>query len=181
MRLKFINRLAELERLKRAIRRPTSGLLCLYGRRRLGKSRLIQQVLQDYKSSVYYVADERDSTLQRTSVAKEMASAVPGFDQVVYPDWESLFERWWNNAPKDAILVLDEFPFLVRTAPEIPSLLQKLVDRLTEPARTLFLCGSSQRMMQGLLLDSSEPLYGRAQEILRLTPLGLEQIGRAHV
>ena len=35
----------------------------------------------------------------------------------------------------------------------------------------MVLCGSSQRMMHGLVLDASAPLYGRAREILRIQPL----------
>jgi len=158
------------------MRRPTTGLVCLYGRRRLGKSRLLQELLRAEKAAAYYVADERDAALQRASLAKEMARVVPGLDRVVYPDWESLFERWWTSAPKGAVLALDEFPFLVRAAREIPSLLQKRIDGAGAEPRTLILCGSSQRMMQGLLLGPAEPLYGRAQEILRIEPLGIEHI-----
>ena len=67
-------------------------------------------------------------------------------------------------------LVLDEFPYLVQASPELPSLVQKWVDD-RDCKIHLMLCGSSQRMMQGLVLDESEPLYGRAREIIKIPPL----------
>ena len=81
-------------------------------------------------------------------------------------------ERWYRECPAQAVLALDEFPYLVRTSPELPSVVQRLLDRAgTRPAH-LVLCGSSQRMMQGLLLDATAPLYGRAAELLlQLFPL----------
>ena len=168
MRLSFLDRRDELARLRRALNRSQGALLCLYGRRRLGKSRLIGRLLKNRKA-VYYVGDERDASLQRVALAREMEELIPGFSTVTYPDWSSLLERYWQEAPAGTILAIDEFPTLVNSAPELPSLLQKLVDGPV--SRHVILCGSSQRTMQGLVLDASAPLYGRAQEIIRLEPL----------
>jgi len=64
----------------------------------------------------------------------------------------------------------DEFPYLVQKSPELPSIIQKLID--SQQNRTaIIICGSSQRMMQGLVLDASAPLYGRAAEIIKVRPL----------
>jgi hypothetical protein len=57
----------------------------------------------------------------------------------------------------------------VQISPELPSLLQNFIDKKTRI--NIILCGSSQRMMQGLVLDSTAPLYGRADEIIKLNPL----------
>jgi|tagenome__1003787_1003787.scaffolds.fasta_scaffold20914470_2 hypothetical protein len=57
---------------------------------------------------------------------------LPGFDRVTYPDWDSLFSRFWNEAPSGTALVLDELPALVAEARELPSVLQKHVDRYPE-------------------------------------------------
>lgn len=167
MELPFLNRDAERARLQRALDAGES-LLCLYGRRRLGKSRLLREVVRG-RNACFYSGDARDGALQRTALAREMGRVIPGLDRVSYPDWEILLERWWKEAPAGSLLVLDEFPFLVKAVPELPSLLQKQVDRAAGPP--LVLCGSSQRMMQGLVLDASAPLYGRAREILRIGPL----------
>src|SRR4029078_9134171 len=74
---------------------------------------------------------------------------------------------------------LDEFPSLVTVAGELPSLLQKYLDRETDRGVHLLLTGSSQRMMQGLVLDRSAPLFGRASEILKISPLPVGWIEEA--
>ena len=85
--------------------------------------------------------------------------------------WDALLARWWQAAPPRSVLVLDEFPALVAAARELPSLLQKHVGRRSGRRPHLVLAGSSQRMMHGLFLERSAPLYGRAGEILHIAPL----------
>src|SRR3954449_6028553 len=104
---------------------------------------------------------------------------LPGFDRVTYPDWDSLFSRFWNEAPSGTVLILDELPALVAEARELPSVLQKHIDRYPERGLHLLLAGSSQRMMQGLVLDRTAPLFGRAREILKIAPLRAGWIQRA--
>jgi AAA+ ATPase superfamily predicted ATPase len=152
-------------------------LVVVYGRRRLGKSRLLLEALAD-RTAVYWVADQRDAALQRASLARELARRLPGFDAVVYPDWDSLFDRLFSDAPSGFVVAMDELPDLVRASPEIPSLLQKRLDRAPS-GLTLALCGSSQTMMHGLVLDGSAPLFGRASEILQLRPLGADWLAAA--
>lgn len=178
MKAPFLDRKPELERLRSALDLPGGSLVCLYGRRRLGKTRLLAEVLRG-RPAAYYVGDDRDASLQREALAREIAALLPGFDSVGYPGWEPLLSRWWSDAPPGGILALDEFPSLVAVAPELPSLLQKFVDRGAPAARHLVLCGSSQRMMLGLLLDASAPLYGRAREIVRLEPMAASWLGKA--
>ena len=149
----------------------------LYGRRRCGKSRLVEEALKGL-SAVYFLADQREAPLQRRALAREIGRLIPGFERVEYPGWDELFERFRADAPRGAVLALDELPFLVDRAPELPSILQKHVDSVRTPLH-LVLCGSSQRMMLGLTLDADAPLYGRAQELMRIVPLGIEEVPRA--
>ncbi len=178
MRLPFLDRDDEATRLRRLCGRTDGALGVIYGRRRLGKSRLLREVLPRGRS-VSYVADDRDSSLQRAALAGEIARVLPGFDRVDYPQWAALLDRFWQEAPTGAVLALDEFPALVAAATEVPSLLQKLLDRHERRGVRLLLTGSSQRMMQGLLLDRRAPLFGRAAELLKLSPLPVGWIGRA--
>ena len=178
MRLNFLDRENEKSRLVRALSADEGTFCCLYGRRRCGKSRLLQETLPK-RRSVYFVADERESSLQRAALASTVAQLVPGFDQVDYPDWNSLLDRCWRDAPPGAVLALDEFPYLVKSSPELPSVLQRLVDQNRSKPLHLVVSGSSQRMMLGLVLDASAPLYGRAQEIVPVKPLGAGWIGKA--
>lgn len=167
--MKFLNRSAEIQRLTKALAAKQARLIVLYGRRRCGKSTLIRRVLR--KGDLYFVAQQSDSALQRRQLAAVIAGKIPGFDHVQYPDWESLFENLGNALQAQTALCLDEFPYLVKSDPSLPSLLQKLVDTMPRRKFHLILCGSSRQMMQGLVLDSTSALYGRADEILKIQPL----------
>lgn len=170
MRFPLFDRQEERSRLLRLIARPEGSLAVLYGRRRCGKSRLLHDVLPPDRT-VHYVGDDREASLQRAGLAKEMGWLLGGFERVDYPDWETLFDRFWSSAPAGTILVLDELPALVSQSPEIPSLLQKRIDHQAERGIHLVVAGSSQRMMQDLVLDRAAPLYGRAREISKIRPL----------
>ncbi|PYQ61427.1 MAG: ATP-binding protein [Acidobacteria bacterium] len=150
MRLPFLDRDEETARLARLVESREGSLGVLYGRRRCGKSRLLREILPPERS-IYYVGDEREGALQRTSLAAEIARLLPGFDRVTYPDWDSLFARFWREADPRTALVLDELPALVAEARELPSVLQKHI----------------------------EPLFGRAREILKIAPLRAGWIQRA--
>lgn len=178
MKLPFLNRVEEVERLLRLFSQKDGRLAVLYGRRRCGKSRLIQETLSP-SDSVYYVADDRESSLQRSALAAEIGRKLDGFDHVTYPDWDALFSRWWTTARPGMTLAIDEFPSLVAWAKEIPSILQKYVDRESKGNPHLLLAGSAQRMMQGMILDRSAPLFGRAAEIMKVSPLRCSWIKKA--
>ena len=171
--MKFVDRIDEAARLKDALTREKFSLVVMYGRRRLGKSTLIKRVLSD--NDVYFLADRSEGQHQRTLLAKVIAQVFPDFDKLTYPDWESMFRAVNYRTDKRFALCLDEFPYLVEQSPELPSVLQKLVDE-KQLKYNLVLCGSSQNMMYGLFLDSTAPLYGRADEIMRLAPIRLPYI-----
>jgi len=96
---------------------------------------------------------------------------LPGFDAVQYPDWQALLARFWAEARPGSVLVLDEFPSMVAAARELPSVIQKILDLNATKRVHLVIAGSSQRMMHGLVLDQTAPLYGRTHEILEIGPL----------
>ena len=174
--MEFVDRIDETVRLKDALAREKSSLVVIYGRRRLGKSTLIKRVLSD--TDVYFLADRSEGQHQRVLLAKVLAQVFPDFEKLTYPDWESMFRAVNYRTDKRFTLCLDEFPYLVEQSPEIPSVLQKLVDE-KQLKYNLVLCGSSQNMMYGLFLDSSAPLYGRADEIMKLAPIRLPYIMEA--
>ena len=174
--MEFVDRIAETARLKAALAGERSALVVMYGRRRLGKSTLIKRVLSE--GDVYFLADRSEGQHQRLLLAKVIAQVFPDFDKLTYPDWESLFRAVNYRTDRRFTLCLDEFPYIVEQSPELPSVLQKLVDE-KQLKYNLVLCGSSQNMMYGLFLDSSAPLYGRADEIIRLTPIRLPYLQEA--
>lgn len=166
----FLNRTQEVARLREFARRSEGSFAVIYGRRRCGKSRLLLEAIPPDQLT-YHLADEREPALQRSALATRLAQLKPGFDQVTYPDWDSLLFRWWQEAPDRSILALDEFPALATRDPALPSLIQRYLDSRPRSCIHLILCGSSQRLMQGLVLDRTAPLYGRAVELLRIQPL----------
>ena len=174
--MKFVDRIDEAARLKDALAREKFSLVVMYGRRRLGKSTLIKRVLSE--NDVYFLADRSEGQHQRVLLAKVIAQVFPDFDKLTYPDWESMFRAVNYRTDKRFTLCLDEFPYLVEQSSELPSVLQKLVDEKLLKYN-LVLCGSSQNMMYGLFLDSTAPLYGRADEIMKLAPIHLPYIQEA--
>lgn len=172
----FLNRESETERLEKLTAKKTSSLTVIWGRRRIGKTRLLLEWLKRHQG-LYWVADESVPALQRRYLSLVLDQKLPGFSSVEYPDWGTLFSRLAKEAKIAnwrGPLVIDELPYLVESSPELPSIIQRFVDHEGKEVNfILALCGSSQRMMQGLILDSNEPLYGRAQEIIKLQPLHL--------
>jgi len=169
VRLRFLNRTDERKRLARALKAEGGALAVVYGRRRCGKSTLIQTAVGG--RDVYYLADQKEPALQIKDLAVEIDRLVPGFSSAIYPTWDSLLRSLDQQLDRRISLCLDEFPYLVQHAPELPSQLQKYLDLPGEKKLNIVLCGSSQRMMHGLVLDQAAPLYGRAVEILKIQPL----------
>lgn len=174
--MKFVDRIEETTRLEAVLTRDKASLAVLYGRRRLGKSTLVKRVLKN--SDLYFLADRSEEQHQRALLAKVVAQKFQDFDKATYGDWESFFLAVNYRTQIRFSLCLDEFPYLAEQSPELPSVLQKLIDgRLLK--YNLVLCGSSQHMMYGLFLDSTAPLYGRADEIMRLMPIRLPYMQEA--
>lgn len=169
--MKFVDRKKELHRLQRATDGHKGRLIVVYGRRRLGKSTLIKKILRD--SDVYYEAAKSEAPIQRAALASAVSLVYPDFGHPVYPSWEVLLNALNNRCKEGSTLMLDEFPYLVERDHSLPSVIQRLVD--SDKMRfNLILCGSSQRMMQKIVLQGSEPLYGRATESINLGPIRVQ-------
>lgn len=166
--MNFIDRQKELKRLEAALKGCKGKLLVVYGRRRLGKSRLIKRILKE--GDVYYEATKSESSTQRLGLAASVALSYNDFDKPTYSTWDSLLSAFNNQCKEGATLILDEFPYLVERDSSLPSIIQNIVDSGTM-RYNLLICGSSQRMMQKIVLDGSEPLYGRASEKINLGPI----------
>jgi hypothetical protein len=175
MALPFLNRKNEISRLKKALSSKGTDLLVVYGRRRCGKSTLLQKVAGP--QDIYYLADQNEKAIQIRLLAGEISRVIPEFGAATYSDWDALFSVFAAQSSNTGALVLDEFPYLVQTSPELPSIIQKYMDR--KSGAHIVICGSSQRMMQGMALDSSSPLFGRSREIMKIRPLEAGWIAKA--
>jgi AAA+ ATPase superfamily predicted ATPase len=179
----FVDRQLELERLERLLTRGDEAALgVLWGRRRVGKTRLLLEWVRKHQG-IYWVADESSAAVQRRYLALALAERFQGFAAVEYPDWESLLSRLAREAAAQSWrgpLVIDELPYLVASDPAFASVLQRFVDHHSPRAGLVVaVAGSSQRMMQGAALAPSAPLYGRAAELMRLGPLPAGYLGQA--
>lgn len=172
--MKFIDRQDELARLDRLAKAEEGGLVVVYGRRRVGKTRLLLEWAKKH-SGLYTVADQSLAELQRRYFAEALEETLPGFAEVEYRDWRSLLARVAREAQPAGWrgpLIFDEFPYLALASPELPSVLQRWIDHEARTARLkIAIAGSSQRMMQGFVLSAEAPLFGRAKEILEIQPL----------
>lgn len=177
--MRFLNRDAEIGRLDALMRRG-GGFAAVYGRRRVGKTRLLVEWSRTH-GGLYTVADLSVADVQRAYFAEAVAGRFPGFSDVAYPDWRSLLTRLGREARAAGWrgpVILDELPYLVLGSPELPAVLQRWLDHEAGEL-VVVAAGSSQRMMQGLVLSADAPLYGRAREILEILPLDATWLGAA--
>lgn len=157
--VEFVNRTEELARLRELYDSDAAELAVIFGRRRLGKTELIKESLTEYDDAVVYQAKQKTSDLQLQQFIETAAESYPGVGRI-RETWDDILDYL---ADQDAIVVLDEFPYLVEQDESLPSVLQAMFDHeLDESAATFVLVGSSISMMEDAALLGNSPLYGRS-------------------
>ena len=178
----LLDREAELARLDDLTCTPDGGLAVLSGRRRVGKTRILTEWAKR-SSGLYTVADQSAPEIQRAYFAESVAARIPGFADVSYPDWRVLLRSLSTQAKAlgwRGPIIFDELPYLAAASPELPSVLQSWLDHEAKAAKLVVaIAGSSQRMMQGLVLSAEAPLFGRARVMLSIEPLDTPWLARA--
>ena len=181
----FIGRTAELETLERCHDSGLSHLIPIYGRRRVGKSRLILHFLQR-KRGIYYVGKQAAAPMQLREFMQEAARACgrPGLASLQAHSWADALRAVSEEQHTDGPLViaLDEFQWMAAASPELPSVIQELWDRVWQPSGrvVLILCGSLIGFMERKLLGSKSPLFGRRTAQIVLRPFGYRQAAAFH-
>ncbi len=166
----FVNREAELEQLADCYESEGAAFVVLYGRRRLGKSELVRQSIADLDDAVYYQAVESTAQNQLEQFVDTATAQFPSLRNV-RRDWEALVGALGEE---DAVVVIDEFPFLIEEDNSLPSRIQRVWDmELQETDMTLVLVGSSISIMEDKVLSGSAPLYGRRTATIDLKPLSV--------
>lgn len=166
--MEFVDRKKEMKRLIKALESEKKRFLVIYGRRRLGKSTLIKRILKN--ADIYFEADLNEPLVQMQLIVNAIRMSYPSFANARYESWDSLLLHFNAICDENSTLCLDEFPYLVKKNPELPSVIQRLLDS-SQLRFNIIICGSSQRMMERLILNASEPLYGRADEKICLGPI----------
>jgi AAA+ ATPase superfamily predicted ATPase len=155
---RFVDRERELDRLRALYQTDEASLAVVYGRRRMGKTTLVLESIKDREDAVYYQATRGSAEQQIDSFTSDAAAVYPGATRI-REDWESLFDYL---AEQDAVVIVDEFPYLVEQTEALPSILQRVWDHTaSDTAATFVLTGSAIGMMYEYALEGSGPLYGR--------------------
>lgn len=171
----FIGRERELGTLQRLFDTGTFQLPVVYGRRRVGKTALIEQFAKDLPT-VFFTAVESDARVNLRNLSRELyAFEHPGEDvegAPLFADFYTAFEAVFRLARRRRVVfVIDEFPYLAKAEPGVPSFLQALVDKNKDESKLLLvLCGSSLSFMREQVLDEKSPLYGRRTAQMELQP-----------
>lgn len=169
----FVGRENELKKLDKLYKSGQFEFSVIYGRRRVGKTSLINQFI-DHKEAVYYMAveavgKENLAGLSKTIFHNEInQSAAPEFS-----DYEQLFQYIDLLARNNSrlILVIDEYPYLAASYPPISSIIQKHIDECWKDTNLfLILCGSSMSFMEEQVLGYKSPLYGRRTAQFKIRP-----------
>jgi hypothetical protein len=179
--MEFLDRESELSLLQDHLGRPGAGLFVLYGRRRIGKTGLLERALRGRPGSAYHVGTRSTLTEELSRLSASLADAwdVPLLRAQPIRTSDALV-AFLEGIERPGILVLDEFPFLVESDPSLPGLLQASWDRrLSRSGLKLVFCGSSVGIMQDTFFSSRAPLFGRRTGQLRLGPLPIASLRRA--
>ena len=170
----FVDRTDELATLDRAYRSGRAELFVLYGRRRVGKTELLQVFCAD-KPHLFFVATLASDAEQLATFSQAIwrfthAEAPAGF---TFPSWEAALAAL-ADLPGRPVVVLDEFTYLISGNKAIPSILQKVWDGVLRRTQVmLILCGSYIGMMEREVLAYQAALYGRRTGSKLLEPLRL--------
>ena len=176
--MKFIGRKSELGKLNAEYDRGSSFVV-IYGRRRVGKTALIKEFLKK-KTAFYFLATEELESQSMKRLAGVVARATKNtlLQKATFTDWLDLFQVIADYKPDEKkVLVIDEFPYLVKTNSAFPSILQNAWDEILKDNNVmLILSGSLIGMMQKHALSYDSPLYGRRTAQMRLAPLPFTDI-----
>mgnify|MGYP002529246086 FL=1 len=171
--MNFLGREKEILVLEKEYNRD-SGFVLIYGRRRIGKTTLIKQFIKS-KTAFYFLATKEveSQSMKRFAgvIARTTGNSV--LQKAAFSDWLDLFQAVADYKPNEKkVLVIDEFPYLVKVNDSFPSILQNAWDEILKDSNVmLILCGSLISMMKKHALSYESPLYGRRTAQMRIAPL----------
>ena len=140
------------------------------GRRRLGKTYLLE-ALAEQTGGLYFGATEATETESLALFAAAFGDHFGAPAQLRFDSWDQAVRALFAADPSRGPFIIDEFPYLSKVSPALPSIFQREIDRGASAGRgiNLLLCGSAMSVM-GRLLSGSAPLRGRASLELVMRP-----------
>jgi len=163
---KFVNREKELSLLEEEWKKEGGRLIVLYGRRRIGKTRLLTEFIKNKEDrGIFYIAEDSSRQVQINGLKDRIAEFLNDslLRSLEIKEWSQLFEYLAKNMPDQRYyLIIDEFPYLIKSDKTILSVLQRLWDTVfADSSVFIVLSGSLLGLMSDMVLSYASPLYGR--------------------
>ncbi len=173
----FIGREKELKTLNRLYQSNQFEFVVIYGRRRVGKTALINQFIGD-KKAIYFMGVESNEKQNLENLSKsifEFTSGIPA--ETFFSSFQTALEYVFQIAKDERlILAIDEYPYAARASKSLASTLQFLIDKYKDTSKLmLVLCGSSMSYMEDHVLAYKAPLYGRRTAQMKIQPFDFEE------
>ena len=165
--MKFYDRSVEMEALRHVVLQKNSSMIVISGRRRVGKSRLVDEFMKENKG-YKVIAVPKEEKLATSDFAEALTEQgyTPTFNSV-----KDAFKYFFTKS-KERILYVDEFPNLIEVNPVIPFELQRIWDMHNgDTDKILILSGSYVSMMDRIFTRQKAPLFNRASSKILLDPL----------
>lgn len=174
----FIGREKELRCLEEQYASNKFEMSIIYGRRRIGKTRLIKEFIKD-KKAIYFLATNSSEKLNLQLFSEYLFEVLsPELTAAQFPDFHSAFKYLGEQAKKERIvLVIDEYPYLAESVKGISSILQRVIDEyFVNTQLFIILCGSSMSFMEKQVLGQKSPLYGRRTSQMKIYPFTFKEV-----
>ena len=176
----FIGREQELNALEKLYTSDKFEFAVIYGRRRVGKTAIINRFL-DNKKAIYFMGVESNAKLNLENLSKSIIEYSSGIEtETSFLSFQAAFEYVFKLAQNERmILAIDEYPYVARSSKSLASTLQLLIDRYKDSSKLmLILCGSSMSYMEDHVLAYKAPLYGRRTAQMKVLPFDFEETCR---
>lgn len=178
---KFIDREAETATLENEYARNGSSLVILYGRRRVGKTSLINKFIEG-KNALFFLASEESEAQNRESFKQRAADFINSglLRHAAVSNWDVIFKAIIDTEfDKKPIIVMDEFQYIGKSNPAFPSIFQRIWEEILKNKSVMvILCGSLISMMESQTLNYDSPLYGRRTAQIRLKQIPFRYYGQ---
>jgi AAA+ ATPase superfamily predicted ATPase len=178
---RFVDREWELAALAAAADARGGQLVVVWGRRRTGKTYLLQAFVEG-RRCIYYAATQQSAPIELAAFTDAVRATLgteglpPGYH---FPDWATALDFVTAQAgERRLIVVLDEFPYLASSAPGLESVVQRWWDQRGRTSGVmLVLCGSAVASMEQIG-GAAAPLHQRATGAIHVRPLDYRAAGR---
>ena len=167
----MIGRQGELQILNSLYESNQFEYLVMYGRRRVGKTTLLQEFAKD-KNAIFFPAQEKNDALNLQDFSKMAQMKLDGMFISTFDGWKDAFEYIDRKVTGRTVIIIDEFPFIAEENPAIKSILQHAIDHLWKDNTHLFLilCGSSVSFMESDIMGNKSPLHDRQTSSMEVVP-----------